>query len=90
MLNAVLVMITIMGAAAFVRVEHRTASPLIRIELLAERSLGPGLISLALVSTIVMATLVVGPFYPSKSPGIEPIETGLVMSVGPGVAALAH
>ena len=88
-LNAVLVVVAIVGATAFVLVEHRSASPLIRIELLTERSLGAGLISLALVSTIVMATLVVGPFYLSKALGLEPIETGLVMSVGPGVAALA-
>ena len=87
-LNAVLGVLAVLAGTAFVVVERRTASPLVRIELLSERSLGAGLVSLALVSTIMMATLVVGPFYLSHAPGLGPAETGLVMSIGPGVAAL--
>ncbi|MEP7243342.1 MAG: MFS transporter [Gammaproteobacteria bacterium] len=41
-----------------------------------------------LVSTVMMATLVVGPFYLSKALGLETALVGLVLSVGPLVAAL--
>jgi MFS family permease len=43
----------------------------------------------ALVSTVMMATLVVGPFYLSRALGLEAALVGLVLSVGPLVAALA-
>ena len=42
----------------------------------------------ALVSTVMMATLVVGPFYLSSSLGLEAALVGLVMTIGPAVAAL--
>jgi MFS family permease len=35
-----------------------------------------------------MSTLVVGPFYLGGVLGLDPVETGMVMSVGPAVAAL--
>lgn len=86
--NALLAVLSIVGVVAFILVERRSASPLLRIELLAERRLSSALLSLGLVTTIVMATLVVGPFYLSDVLGLRPVETGLVMSIGPGVAAL--
>jgi MFS family permease len=58
------------------------------MDLLRERALSSGLLSMALVSAILMATLVVGPFYLSGALGLGPVQIGLVMSVGPGVAAL--
>ncbi|HTN63371.1 MAG TPA: MFS transporter [Devosia sp.] len=88
LLNAGLAALSVAGFSAFVFVENRTRSPLVRIELLRERGLGTGLVSLGLVSAIMMATLVVGPFYLSEALGLEPVQTGLVMSVGPGIAAL--
>ncbi|MDL2337480.1 MAG: MFS transporter, partial [Pseudomonadota bacterium] len=42
----------------------------------------------ALVSTVMMATLVVGPFYLARALGLEAATVGLVLSVGPLVAAL--
>ena len=41
-----------------------------------------------LVSTVIMATLVVGPFYLSLSLGLGAVVVGLVLSVGPLVAAV--
>lgn len=76
------------GLAAFVRTEARAPAPLVRLDLLRDRTLGTGLASLMLVSAIVMATLVVGPFYLSEVLSLDPVETGMVMSVGPAVAAL--
>ena len=42
-----------------------------------------------LVSTVMMATLVVGPFYLSSALGLSTAMTGLVMSIGPVVSALS-
>jgi MFS family permease len=42
----------------------------------------------ALVSTVMMATLVVGPFYLSRALGLDAALVGLVLSIGPLVAAL--
>lgn len=42
-----------------------------------------------LVSTVMMATLVVGPFYLSRALGLDSAMIGIVTSAGPFVAALA-
>ena len=42
-----------------------------------------------LVTTVLMATLVVGPFYLAGSLGLDAAEVGLAMSAGPLVAAFA-
>jgi MFS family permease len=42
----------------------------------------------ALVSTVMMATLVVGPFYLSRALGLDTALVGILMSLGPAVAAL--
>lgn len=77
-----------LALAAFARTEARSATPLLRLDLLRDRTLAIGLASLMLVSTIMMATLVVGPFFLSGTLGLDPVDTGLLMSVGPAVAAL--
>jgi MFS family permease len=50
--------------------------------------LSAGLATSALVSTVMMATLVVGPFYLSAALGLDAAVVGLVLSAGPLVAAL--
>lgn len=87
--NAMLAAAAAIGLAIFVAVELRVRTPLIRLPMLRDRTLSTGLAALALVSAIVMATLVVGPFYLAEVLGLAPVDVGLVMSVGPGVAALA-
>ncbi len=77
-----------LGFAAYVLTEARAPAPLVRLDLLRDPIIGTGLASLMLVSAIVMATLVVGPFYLSAVLGLGPVETGMVMSVGPAVAAV--
>ncbi len=52
------------------------------------RVLSAGLAMSALVLTVMMATLVVGPFYLSRALGLDAAHVGLVLSVGPLVAAL--
>lgn len=75
------------GLVAFVAVERRAASPLIRPALLADPRLGAALFGNAVVSTVMMATLVVGPFQLARVFGLDPAPIGLVLAVGPLVAA---
>jgi MFS family permease len=86
--NLVLAGLSAAGAVLFVLVETRAAAPLVQLRLLRERGIGAGLVSIALASAIVMTTLVVGPFYLSAVLGLDPVATGIVMSVGPSVSAL--
>lgn len=78
----------VIGFAAFLRHLARAPAPLVRLDLLRDGSLRAGLAALALVSAIVMATLVVGPFYLSGVLGLGSFATGLAMSAGPVVSAL--
>lgn len=87
-LNIILLLAALLGAGCFMFVEARTSSPLIQLAMFRSRALSGGLVMSALVSTVVMTTLVVGPFYLSGGLGLEPAFVGLVLSVGPLVAAL--
>ncbi len=57
--------------------------------MLRQPGLRAGLATSALVSTVMMATLVVGPFYLAAVLGLNAALVGLVMSVGPAVVVLA-
>ncbi|HET7229585.1 MAG TPA: MFS transporter [Longimicrobium sp.] len=87
-LNLALLVAAGLGAGLFVLAETRAGSPLIRLAILRDPVLGTGLATSALVSTVMMATLVVGPFYLSRALGLNAALVGGVMSVGPLVAAL--
>jgi MFS family permease len=69
--------------------QARAASPLIGLALFRDRGLSASLVMSALVATVMMATLVVGPFYLARGLGLEAALVGLVLSVGPLVAALS-
>lgn len=84
-----LLAVTAIAAAMFVRVQARSASPLIRLALFREPVLSAGVATNALVSTVMMTTLVVGPFYLAGALGLDAARVGRVMSCGPAVAALA-
>lgn len=86
--NIALLAAAAIGVALFVRVESRTASPLIRLTGFRDPVLSASLAMSALVSTVMMATLVVGPFYLARALGLETFVVGVVMSVGPVIAAL--
>jgi len=87
-LNMALLSAAVFGAGLFVLAEARAASPLIRLAMLHDPVLGAGLATSALVSTVMMATLVVGPFYLARALGLGAALVGLVMSAGPLVVAL--
>lgn len=87
-LNLALLLAAAFGAGLFVRAEARAASPLIRLAVFRDPALSASLVMSALVSTVMMATLVVGPFYLSRTLGLDEALVGLALSVGPLVAAL--
>jgi MFS family permease len=87
-LNMALLLTAACGAGLFVLVESRTVSPLIRLVIFRDPVLSASLAMSALVSTVMMATLVVGPFYLSHALGLDAALVGFVMSVGPLAAAL--
>jgi MFS family permease len=70
-------------------VEARAAAPLIRLALFRDPVLRASLAMSALVSTVMMSTLVVGPFYLARALGLDAARVGLVVAVGPLVAALS-
>jgi EmrB/QacA subfamily drug resistance transporter len=86
-LNFALLGAAAVGLAAFVRVEMGAKSPLVRLAMFRDRKMSASLVMSALVSTVLMATLVVGPFYLSQGMLLSTGVVGLVMSVGPAVAA---
>ncbi len=70
-------------------VERGTRPALPGRELFRGTGLGAGLLMSALVASVMMGTLVVGPFYLARALALEPAAVGFVMSLGPLVAALA-
>jgi len=88
LLNITLLSTAFCGAGLFVLAETKAASPLIRLTMFRSRGLSASLVMSALVSTVMMATLVVGPFYLSRALRLPAAAVGIVMSAGPLVAAL--
>lgn len=88
-LNMALLSAAVLGAGLFVLAEGRAPTPLLRPTMFRDPVLSAGLAMSALVSTVMMATLVVGPFYLSRALGLETALVGLALSGGPLVAALA-
>jgi MFS family permease len=87
-MNIALLLAACMGLGLFVYVERRVAAPLIRLSMFSDPRLSGSLAMSLLVTTVMMATLVVGPFYLSQALGLNAVGVGLVLSVGPIVAAL--
>jgi MFS family permease len=86
--NVALLVAALVGLGLFAFVESRAASPLIRLAMFRDPVLSAGVAMSTLVTTVVMATLVVGPFYLSGALALDAARVGLVMSSGPIVAAL--
>jgi EmrB/QacA subfamily drug resistance transporter len=89
LLNVTLLLAALCGVALFICAEARTSSPLIRLAMFRDSVLNGSLATSMLVSTVMMSTLVVGPFYLSQALGLNAARVGLVLSVGPLIAALS-
>jgi EmrB/QacA subfamily drug resistance transporter len=88
-LNMALLLAAAFGVGLFVRAQATAASPLIRLAMFRDPALSASLAMSVLVSTVLMATLVVGPFYLSRALGLNAVLVGIVLSVGPIVVALS-
>ncbi len=86
--NAGLAGLSLVAGTAFYVVEQRTPFPIVRLAILRDPIIGRGLAMSALVSMVMMTTLVVGPFYLSRVLGLSGMAAGFVLSAGPVVAAL--
>ncbi|MEQ1686653.1 MAG: MFS transporter [Burkholderiaceae bacterium] len=87
-LNVALLSAAVVGVGLFVLTEARVASPLIRLAMFRDAGFSTSLATSALVSTVMMATLVVGPYYLAHALGLDAATVGLVLSAGPLAAAL--
>ncbi len=87
-LNLALLLAAAAGLGLFARIESSAAAPLVRLGMFRNPVLSGGFAMSMLVTTVVMATLVVGPFYLSGALALDAARVGLVMSCGPIVAAL--
>jgi EmrB/QacA subfamily drug resistance transporter len=88
LLNVGLLCAAVGGVGLFALAESKAAAPLMRLAMFRDPVLSAGFAMSTLVTTVVMATLVVGPFYLSGALGLDAAHVGLVMSCGPIVAAL--
>ncbi len=88
-LNLGLLLAAVFGTGLFVLAEARAASPLVRLAMFRDPVLSTSLAMNGLVSTVMMATLVVGPFYLSRGLGLNTALVGTLMSIGPIISALS-
>ena len=86
--NIGLLLAAALGASLFAFTETKVKSPLLQLSMFRNSSLSAGLAMSTLVSTVIMATLVVGPFYLSRGLGFDAAHVGAIMSAGPLVSAL--
>jgi MFS family permease len=63
-------------------------APLVRLAMFRDPVLSAGLVMSAVVSAVMMTTLVIGPFYLSRGLLLGAAKVGLVMSFGPFISAL--
>ena len=87
-LNVALLAGAVLAAGMFVVVEAKVASPLIQLSAFRDAAFSGSLVMNALVSTVMMVTFVVGPFYLARALGLNAASVGMVMSVGPVISAL--
>lgn len=80
---------TLVAVILFVIVETRAESPLVPMELLRDRTVGTGFVMNILIGAVMMSVLVVSPFFLVYSLGLHEALFGLVMAIGPLVAALS-
>ncbi len=88
-INLALLVLATGSVFLFIRIEARTTEPLIQMVMFRNRVLSSSLIMSVLVATVMMATLVVGPFYLARALELETALVGLAMSVGPVVATFS-
>ncbi|QEL54505.1 MFS transporter [Chromobacterium paludis] len=88
-LNAAWLAAALAGGMLFIWRQRRAEAPLLRLDMLRDPTLSGGMAMSGLVATVMMATLVVGPFYLARGLGLGTAAVGLAMSAGPLLSALS-
>lgn len=83
------------GLAAFVAVERHTAAPLLRIERLADRAVGGGLVLMVAAAGSMFGLFLLSSLYLQSVLGMGPLATGLAfiplaLAAGAGAHAAGH
>jgi len=86
--SLLLLVLALLCLASFILVERRAPSPLIRLSSFRSLTLSASLGMNLLVSTVMMSTLVVGPFYLTHVHGLNESLVGIIVAVGPIVSAI--
>lgn len=78
----------VVGLVLFLAVQVKARAPLLRLAMFGNALLSTSMVMSVLVYAVMMATLVLGPFYLSRALGLDTRMVGLVMTVGPLAAAI--
>ncbi|MFG1213091.1 MFS transporter [Xanthobacter flavus] len=78
----------LVGLALFLAVQVKARAPLLKLSMFGNVLLSTSMVMSVLVYAVMMATLVLGPFFLSKALGLDTRMVGLVMTVGPLAAAI--
>lgn len=88
-LNVGLLIAAGVGVVLFVFAQTKVENPLIQPAKFRDPTLNASLAMNLVVATVMMATLVVAPFYLSRGLGLDAARVGLVLSTGPLVSSLS-
>lgn len=83
-------MAAVLGLTAFALFERRSAHPLLRVELLADRAIAGGWVSMLLGTAILVGSFLLTSMYLQEVLGASPLETGLgflPIAIAAGVGA---
>jgi len=78
----------LIGLVLFLAVQVKARTPLLKLSMFRNTLLSLSMVMSVLVYAVMMATLVLGPFFLSKALGLNTRMVGLVMTVGPLAAAI--
>ncbi|BDD11750.1 MFS transporter (plasmid) [Fulvitalea axinellae] len=87
--NIAMLLLGVLALGLFIRIENKASFPLLKPELFADKQFVFNLLSNTVVASVMMSTLVVGPFYLSISLGLDEKDIGLVMASGPVMASIS-
>ncbi len=87
--NLLLLAGSIIAVLFFINSQKQTKNPLVSFVLFQNKNLSISLFINFLIATVMMSTLIVGPFYLSNALNFQEDSVGLILSVGPLVSVLS-
>ncbi len=81
--------VALLAFTALIYHEKRAQYPLLSIKLFLNKQLSSGLLMNAAVATVMMSTLIVGPFYLTYAMAFDEDLVGLILSIGPLVSTFS-